>query len=202
LLRAADWYAYNGCGSTAYCYIPRGKGRLYVYSTYLDAGYKVSVERMEWLKMQQLRVAPFQRSLRTIYLTTKIPNFVDTPSLDTPNRKLSIVCDVSADTINPNNPIPIYTVATTFDRPTVLVEVRGEPVLSVIRVGHPQVCCPERQVRPSAPICCRIYCRGDAKGRGNCCAQQTGVNRMIGCNCLVTIYLGVTNDLSAQCLSR
>jgi hypothetical protein len=42
-----------------------------------------------------------------IYLSSKIPNFVDMESLDTPNRKLSVVCDVSADTTNPNNPIPI-----------------------------------------------------------------------------------------------
>jgi hypothetical protein len=29
-----------------------------------------------------------------IYLSSKIPNFVDMKSLDTPNRKLSVVCDV------------------------------------------------------------------------------------------------------------
>jgi saccharopine dehydrogenase (NAD+, L-lysine-forming) len=57
-------------------------------------------------------------------------------SLDTPNRKLSVVCDVSADTTNPNNPIPIYTVATTFDKPTVPVEVKGGPALSVISIDH------------------------------------------------------------------
>ena len=45
--------------------------------------------------------------INCIYLSSKIPNFVDMQSLDTPNRKLSVVCDVSADTTNPNNPIPI-----------------------------------------------------------------------------------------------
>src|SRR5277367_1127572 len=45
--------------------------------------------------------------INCIYLSSKIPNFVDIKSLDTPNRKLSVVCDVSADTTNPNNPIPI-----------------------------------------------------------------------------------------------
>lgn len=58
------------------------------------------------------------------------------PSLDMPNRKLSVVYDVSADTTNPNNPIPIYTIATIFDKPTVPVEVKGEPVLSVISIDH------------------------------------------------------------------
>jgi len=57
-------------------------------------------------------------------------------SLATPNRKLSVVCDISADTTSPNNPIPIYTVATTFNKPTVPVEVKGEPALSVISIDH------------------------------------------------------------------
>lgn len=71
-----------------------------------------------------------------IYLMSKIPNFVDMKSLETPNRKLSVICDVSADTTNPNNPIPVYTVATTFDKPTVPVEVKSEPKLSVISIDH------------------------------------------------------------------
>lgn len=49
-----------------------------------------------------------------IYLSSKIPNFVDMGSLDTPNRKLSVVCDVSADTTNANNPIPIVRPLITF----------------------------------------------------------------------------------------
>jgi len=57
-------------------------------------------------------------------------------SLNMPNRKLSVLCDVSADTTNPYNPIPIYTVATTFDKPTVSVEVKGEPALTVISIDH------------------------------------------------------------------
>ena len=71
-----------------------------------------------------------------IYLMSKIPNFVDMKSLDTPDRKLSVICDVSADTTNPNNPVPVYTVATTFTEPTVPVEVKGEPRLSVISIDH------------------------------------------------------------------
>jgi hypothetical protein len=35
-----------------------------------------------------------------------------------------------------------------------------------------------------------------------CCAQQTGVHGIIGSNCLITISLGVTSDLSTQCLPR
>ena len=47
------------------------------------------------------------------------------------NRRLSVVVDVSCDTTNPYNPIPIYNVNTTFDKPTVAVEV-GYVIVSVI----------------------------------------------------------------------
>jgi saccharopine dehydrogenase (NAD+, L-lysine-forming) len=73
-----------------------------------------------------------------IYLTSKIPHFVNLDSLKaaSADRKLTVVCDVSADTTNPNNPVPIYTVATTFDHPVVPVEgLEGSP-LSVISIDH------------------------------------------------------------------
>ncbi|RDW92113.1 saccharopine dehydrogenase-3 [Coleophoma crateriformis] len=97
---------------------------------------------LKWDMAETAKGGPFPEIVESdifvncIYLTTKIPNFIDIPSLNTPDRKLSVVCDVSADTTNPNNPIPIYTVATTFDKPTVPVEVKGEPLLSVISIDH------------------------------------------------------------------
>ncbi|ROW18321.1 hypothetical protein VPNG_00328 [Cytospora leucostoma] len=73
-----------------------------------------------------------------IYLASKIPHFVNVESLNAAgaNRKLSVVCDVSADTTNPFNPVPIYTIATTFDKPTVPVELEQGPPLSVISIDH------------------------------------------------------------------
>ncbi|KAK3694247.1 hypothetical protein B0T22DRAFT_369535 [Podospora appendiculata] len=73
-----------------------------------------------------------------IYLTSKIPNFVNLESLNsTPDRKLSVVCDVSADTTSPFTPVPIYTVATTFDHPTVPVDgLKDGPACSVISIDH------------------------------------------------------------------
>ncbi|KAL6235556.1 hypothetical protein BDW75DRAFT_230176 [Aspergillus navahoensis] len=74
-----------------------------------------------------------------IYLSSKIPPFVNVESLSTPNRRLSVICDVSADTTNPNNPIPVYNITTTFDKPTVPVTLptgtQGTP-LSVISIDH------------------------------------------------------------------
>jgi saccharopine dehydrogenase (NAD+, L-lysine-forming) len=72
-----------------------------------------------------------------IYLSKPIPPFVDKKSLQSPDRKLSVVCDVSCDTTNPHNPIPIYDINTTFDKPTVNVSVEGNgPKLSVISIDH------------------------------------------------------------------
>jgi saccharopine dehydrogenase (NAD+, L-lysine-forming) len=74
--------------------------------------------------------------INCIYLTHKIPNFVDMDSLRVPDRRISVICDVSADTTSPYNPVPVYNTATTFDKPTVLVEGLEGPPLSVIAIDH------------------------------------------------------------------
>lgn len=72
-----------------------------------------------------------------IYLSKPIPPFINLESLNSPKRNLSVVCDVSCDTTNPHNPIPIYSINTTFDKPTVEVPLEGTgPRLSVISIDH------------------------------------------------------------------
>ncbi|KAI0160473.1 hypothetical protein GGR57DRAFT_384557 [Xylariaceae sp. FL1272] len=97
---------------------------------------------LKWDMAETAKGGPFDEIhesdifVNCIYLSSKIPHFVNLDSLKGPGRKLTVVCDVSADTTNPNNPIPIYTVATTFKEPTVPVEgLEGEP-LSVISIDH------------------------------------------------------------------
>lgn len=54
-----------------------------------------------------------------------------------PERQLSVIADVSCDTTNPHNPIPIYSINTTFARPVVNVETpEGSKPLSVISIDH------------------------------------------------------------------
>jgi saccharopine dehydrogenase (NAD+, L-lysine forming) len=97
---------------------------------------------LKWDMAETAKGGPFQEIIESdifvncIYLTSKIPPFVDVQSLASPKRNLSVVVDVSCDTTNPNNPIPIYDVNTTFDKPTVPVEVSGPPPLSVISIDH------------------------------------------------------------------
>ncbi|KAI9829972.1 MAG: Saccharopine dehydrogenase [Phylliscum demangeonii] len=100
--------------------------------------------------------------INCIYLTSPIPPFIDRPSLraaaaaaaatasstDPDPLRLRVVCDVSCDTTNVHNPLPIYSVNTTFDRPTVPVRdlvPAGDgsaagpgpwPALSVISIDH------------------------------------------------------------------
>jgi saccharopine dehydrogenase (NAD+, L-lysine forming) len=54
-----------------------------------------------------------------------------------PERQLSVITDVSCDTTNPHNPIPIYSINTTFSHPVVNVETpEGSKPLAVISIDH------------------------------------------------------------------
>ncbi|KAH3900103.1 Saccharopine dehydrogenase [NAD(+), L-lysine-forming] [Saccharomycodes ludwigii] len=74
--------------------------------------------------------------INCIYLSKPIPPFINYELLNKPTRRLRTVVDVSADTTNPHNPIPIYNVATVFDKPTVPVPTTQGPKLSVISIDH------------------------------------------------------------------
>ncbi|GJE85984.1 saccharopine dehydrogenase [Phanerochaete sordida] len=100
---------------------------------------------LKWDMAETAKGGPFQEILdvdifvNCIYLSTPIPHFVTHETIRNagPNRRLSVVVDVSCDTTNPHNPIPIYSINTTFSEPTVPVEVgAGNPPLSVISIDH------------------------------------------------------------------
>jgi saccharopine dehydrogenase (NAD+, L-lysine-forming) len=87
---------------------------------------------IKWDMAETAKGGPFDEILEVdifvncIYLSSKIPPFVthETIAKAGKSRQLSVVVDVSCDTTNPFNPIPIYVINTTFDKPTVPVEVR------------------------------------------------------------------------------
>jgi saccharopine dehydrogenase (NAD+, L-lysine forming) len=60
-----------------------------------------------------------------IYLTSQIAHFVTPEQIAEKgaSRQLKVIVDVSCDTTNPYNPIPVYNINTTFSQPTVPVEV-------------------------------------------------------------------------------
>ncbi|KAL7267093.1 Saccharopine dehydrogenase [Rhizina undulata] len=107
----------------------------------LKAG--ISTENiLKWDMAETAKGGPFVEIVESdifvncIYLSQPIPPFVNTESLNVPNRKLSVVVDVSCDNTNPHNPIPIYSINTTFEKPTVPAEVSGAPELSVISIDQ------------------------------------------------------------------
>ncbi len=100
---------------------------------------------VKWDMKETAKGGPFDEILEAdifvncIYLTSKIPSFVDPASIAAAGdkRNLRVVVDVSCDTTNPNNPIPIYSVNTTFDKPTVDVpDVKAGPELTVVSIDH------------------------------------------------------------------
>jgi saccharopine dehydrogenase (NAD+, L-lysine forming) len=86
---------------------------------------------IKWDLDETAKGGPFQEILdvdifvNCIYLTTRIPPFLTEEQIHSAGitRRLSVIVDVSCDTTNPYNPIPIYSVNTTFSQPTVEVDV-------------------------------------------------------------------------------
>ncbi|CEP21802.1 LYS1 [Cyberlindnera jadinii] len=97
---------------------------------------------IKWDMKETAKGGPFKEIaeadifINCIYLSKPIAPFIDYKTLNAPGRKLRTVVDVSADTTNPHNPIPIYTIATVFDKPTVVVKTKSGPKLSVISIDH------------------------------------------------------------------
>jgi len=101
---------------------------------------------IKWDMAETAKGGPFQEILdvdifiNCIYLDSSIPPFItyDTINAAGKGRRLRFIVDVSCDTTNPFNPIPIYSVNTTFLNPTVLVDKinPANPPLSVISIDH------------------------------------------------------------------
>ncbi|KAJ3711481.1 saccharopine dehydrogenase [Lentinula raphanica] len=114
----------------------------------VDLFRKIGLEEDDILKWDMAETAkggPFEEILdvdifiNCIYLSSQIPSFItrDTISAAGKKRRLSVVVDVSCDTTNPFNPIPIYSINTTFSEPTVRVDLPSDlPPLSVISIDH------------------------------------------------------------------
>lgn len=111
----------------------------------LDLFRKVGIPEdnlLKWDMKETAKGGPFEEIVQSdifincIYLSKPIPPFIDFPSLNKSNRKLRSIVDVSADTTNPHNPIPVYTIATVFNEPTVPVKTTAGPKLSVCSIDH------------------------------------------------------------------
>jgi saccharopine dehydrogenase (NAD+, L-lysine-forming) len=77
--------------------------------------------------------------LNCVYLGAhRIPPFTTLESLSTPERRLRVICDVSCDPDNKNNPIPVYSGYSSFDSPTIPASgTLYGPELRIIVIDHP-----------------------------------------------------------------
>ncbi|KAI8050957.1 saccharopine dehydrogenase [Syncephalis plumigaleata] len=97
---------------------------------------------LRWDMAETKNGGPFEEILASdifincIYLSQPIPPFVTKEMLDRADRPLTMVVDVSCDTTNPHNPIPIYSVNTTFDKPLLDVPTQSPRPLQVIAIDH------------------------------------------------------------------
>ena len=77
--------------------------------------------------------------INCVYLgPTRTPPFVTFDSLATEGRRLRVICDISCDPNSENNPIPVYSTWSSFDRPTIPTskELPHGPELRVIAIDH------------------------------------------------------------------
>lgn len=72
--------------------------------------------------------------INCIYLSGPIQPFLTASMLQQP-RKLSVVVDVSCDTSNPFNPVPIYKENTSFNKPSLRI-MQTNPPVDVISIDH------------------------------------------------------------------
>ncbi|KIK64026.1 hypothetical protein GYMLUDRAFT_40246 [Collybiopsis luxurians FD-317 M1] len=114
----------------------------------VDLFRKIGVEEeniVKWDMAETAKGGPFQEILdvdifvNCIYLRESIPPFLTKEFIQTAGqqRKLSVVVDVSCDTTNPFNPLPIYSSNTTFTQPTAPVDLgTSVPPISVVSIDH------------------------------------------------------------------
>lgn len=98
---------------------------------------------LRWDMAETARGGPFSEIpaadifINCIYLSKPIPPFVTRESLSEPGRKLRVVCDVSCDPGDPNNPVPLYHEYSTFTKPTLPIDVSGDgPDMKMISIDH------------------------------------------------------------------
>jgi len=96
---------------------------------------------LQWDMAETARGGPFNEIVQSdifvncIYLSKPIPPFITQAQLDG-DRRLTAIVDVSCDTTNPHNPIPIYTANTTFDQPTMKIPTSNVKPLDLMAIDH------------------------------------------------------------------
>lgn len=98
------------------------------------------------LSSPHLAFSPVDIFVNCIYLTEKIPYFVTNAAVNGagPSRRLGVIVDVSCDTTNPHNPIPVYNTLSYFNNPIVKAQTEyvahsTYPECSCAILSHPDL---------------------------------------------------------------
>ncbi|KAJ3152068.1 Saccharopine dehydrogenase [Geranomyces michiganensis] len=135
----------HGAASSPSVMVMGAKGRCGSGATDLARRVGIPTDRIiEWDMAETRSGGPFAEIARhevfvnCIYLSTPIPPFLTRETLRDAgaDRKLGVLVDVSCDTTNPHNPIPLYNVSTTFHEPVLRVDIPGSAPLNVITIDH------------------------------------------------------------------
>jgi len=112
----------------------------------VEMAHKIGIPKSsitEWDIAETKGKGPFAEILEydifvnCILLTQKIPPFITKEMLDTDERSLSIVVDISCDPNSPNNPLPFYDACTSFKEPTCKVNLtKSSKPLDVVAIDH------------------------------------------------------------------
>lgn len=107
----------------------------------VECAKAVGLNVLEWDQEETKKGGPFTEILdvdvfvNCILLSMPIPPFITNDLIDsTPDRKLTVICDVSCDPNSKNNPVPVYNHITSWAQPA--LRIRDDPPLDVISVDN------------------------------------------------------------------
>jgi saccharopine dehydrogenase (NAD+, L-lysine-forming) len=101
----------------------------------------INLKATEWGVQETKNGGPFKEIIgynilvNCVLVRGKISPFLETNTLKLPERRLSVIADVSCNPGNPNNPLPIYNNTTTFEHPTHRL-ISGVPPLDLLAIDH------------------------------------------------------------------
>jgi alanine dehydrogenase len=101
----------------------------------------LNLDATEWDIQETRGGGPFKEIaehdvfINCVLVKEKIPPLLTLSVLEVPERRLSVIADVSCDAGNPTNSLPIYDKATTFDHPTRRI-ISGELPLDLMAINH------------------------------------------------------------------
>jgi len=80
-------------------------------------------------------ILEFDILVNCVFVQQQIPPFLTRELLARPKRRLRVICDVSCDPYADYNPLPIYDRCTSFQHPTLSIDVGDQP-LFLIAIDH------------------------------------------------------------------